>query len=56
MSDLEDIEFEKAFMKIVRDAKYRRNLDFENILEKSRRAWSVEKDKPAKCDGAMDEM
>ena len=30
--------------------KYRCNLDFENILEKARRAWSVEKNKTANCD------
>lgn len=50
MSDLEDSDFEKAFMRIVREAKYRRNLDFENILEKVRRAWAVEKNKTANCD------
>ena len=50
MSDLEDSDFEKAFMRIVRDAKYRCNLDFENILEKARRAWAVKKNKTANCD------
>lgn len=47
-SEVSDADFEKLFMRIVREGKYRRNLDFENMLEKARKAWSVEKDTPAK--------
>lgn len=48
-SEISDSDFEKLFMRVVREGKYRRNLDFENMLKKAAKIWSVEEDKPAKA-------
>jgi hypothetical protein len=55
-TELSDEQYAKLYNRIVREGKYRRNLDFEALVKKTQRSWGAEPVKHSKSVDADETM
>lgn len=54
-SEVSDEDFEKLFKRIVREAKYRRNVDFPGLVRLCARTWGEEKVRVARSAKSLED-